>query len=229
MDYKFGLTVKHRCPYLDDQEQQNIILTEPEELDDHVVSQLNVNGFRRSGAIMYRPHCGDCTACESSRIVLSEYKMNRSQKRCVKANPDVSIRVIDSISSDPYFELYERYIAERHADGDMYPASRETYDEFLKPSEFTHYLELTLCDQVIGVMVYDVLYDGLSAVYSFFEPELSSRGLGKLLILALINLATSVRKPYVYLGYAVDECTKMQYKLDFKPQERFKNNQWIPI
>lgn len=178
---------------------------------------------------MYRPHCGDCRACESSRIILSEYKMNRSQKRCVKANSDVSIRVIDSINSDRYFELYERYIAERHADGDMYPASRETYDEFLKASEFTRYLELTLCDEVIGVMVYDVLYDGLSAVYSFFEPQLSSRGLGKLMILALIDLATSVRKPYVYLGYAVDQCTKMQYKLDFKPQERFKNNQWIPI
>jgi len=229
MEYKFGLTIEHECAYLDDQLQQNIVLTEPASLDVNIVSQLNVNGFRRSGDMMYRPQCNECRACESSRVVVGKFKENRSQRRCINANKTLKLNVVDSIAESHYYELYAKYITKRHASGSMFPPSRETYDSFLMPSAYTRYLIASDEHSVLGVLVFDVLYDGLSAVYSFYNTNDEKRAMGKFLILQLIRLASINAKDYVYLGYAVDACARMSYKSDFKPQQRFIDNRWQAI
>lgn len=155
------------------------------------------------------------------------FKPSRSQKRCLKRNRDVKVLLVHAIDSDEHYQLYERYICERHADGDMYPPSRKQFAEFLS-SEWgiTHFLEFRLDTALIGVAVYDRLDNGISAIYTFFDPDESARGLGTFAVLQQIILAKEAQLPFVYLGYWIKECAKMKYKKDYKPLELYVNQQW---
>ncbi|RMA81266.1 arginyltransferase [Umboniibacter marinipuniceus] len=227
MSYKFGLVPPHPCPYIPGNEAQNIVLWPDEVIDTSVASHLNLNGFRRSGDHLYRPHCGDCNACESTRIQVANYQLNRASKRCLKRNQPLRIEWSSNFDAEAFYPLYEQYITQRHADGDMYPPSYTTFEAFLGPIfAFNCYLSIYDDKELIGVMVYDRLEDGLSAVYSFFDATRAELGLGRLLILKLIELAETLQLPHLYLGYAVDQCQKMQYKGDHHPQERFINGKW---
>lgn len=228
-ELSFFITQPHPCSYLAEEESTTIFVDPEAELNQTLYSQLSNLGFRRSGNHVYRPKCASCHACTPIRIPTSTFTPSRSQIRCLKRNKDLSFTVADSIQSDEYYALYEKYINERHYDGNMYPATREQYEGFLtKEWGVTQYLVVRDTNNtLISVAVIDVLVNGLSAIYTFFEPDEEKRSLGVYGILSQIQWAQQLKLPYVFLGYSIDACQKMNYKRKYKPYQLFQNNQWV--
>lgn len=221
-------TQPHPCSYIDGEEASTVFVDPDLIVDPALYSSLSRKGFRRSGAHLYRPHCRACNQCIPTRVPVNDFRRNRSQKRCWQRNRDLVVEVIDDIDSDELFELYRRYIETRHADGDMYPADRAQYREFLA-SEWpgTRYARFTVEGKTLGIAVFDRLDDGLSAIYTFFDPDCSDRGLGTYAVLWLIEQARSEDRNYLYLGYWIKACDKMRYKSRFRPLELLNNERWI--
>lgn len=221
-------THPHECSYLQGKEATSIFIDPAYPVDKNLYSRLSERGFRRSGAHVYRPHCSNCNACTPARIPVASFKMNRKQRRCWKKNSDLTISSVTSIDTDEHYQLYARYIEQRHSDGDMFPPTPEQYRSFLsKEWQITEYLELRKDDQLLMVAVCDRLNDGYSAVYTFFEPEEEKRSLGSLGVLWQIKLAAIQQLPYVYLGYWIKECQKMSYKTQYRPLELLINGFWL--
>lgn len=227
---KLYATHEHPCSYLKDRSATTIFVDPMLTMNGRIYSELSDFGFRRSGAHVYRPNCRSCQACIPVRIPVALFQPNRTQKRCLKRNQDVIVKFVDNINTDEHYALYESYIAARHADGDMYPPTRDQYEDFLS-SEWgvTRYIELRLEGNLLGVAVSDRLDQGLSAIYTFFKPDEPSRSLGVLAVLKQIELAQSLKLPYVYLGYWIRECDKMRYKNQYRPLDMFINNSWLTI
>lgn len=224
---KFGLTQEFACSYLDDKQERLLVYIDDSESDplgDY--ERLIAAGFRRSGDQVYRPHCENCNACQSVRIPVALFSPSKSQKRVLAKNSDISC--LSSQQDKPqYYDLYQRYITARHRDGSMFPADRQQYNSFVNSDWMSaQFLEMYQHEQLIAVAVTDRLAHGLSAMYTFFEPQLASRSIGTFAILQQIDLARQLGLPYLYLGYQVDECAKMRYKAHFLPHERFFCNKW---
>jgi arginyl-tRNA--protein-N-Asp/Glu arginylyltransferase len=229
-DLKVYTTYPHSCSYLEDKEATTLFVDPRTPVDAKLYSQLSLLGFRRSGSHIYRPHCSQCSACVPARIVVDEFSPRRSQKRAWKANSDIQVQEVESIASQEYFELYRRYIENRHQDGDMYPPLRDQYESFLSDEwGVTSYYQMSNEDDILGVAVVDKLSDGLSAIYTFFEPEQQQRSLGTFAILWQIEQAKALGLPYLYLGYWIKECQKMAYKIDYRPLELYLNGRWTNL
>ena len=226
VNLKVGLTPKHPCSYLPERQEQLLVLLDKELLCQEGYEQLLSAGFRRSGSDIYRPHCQLCRACESLRIDVAHFTPSRSQKRIIRQNRDLTISLSEQEKPE-YFRLYQRYINERHQDGAMYPASRQQYDGFLLcdwlPPGF---MEVRLDQQLVAVAVTDLLGQALSAMYTFYDPDLEHRSLGSFAILSQLELAARLNKSWVYLGYQVDGCKKMNYKQHFRPHQRLVAGHW---
>lgn len=227
-DLKVYTTYPHRCSYLEQEEATTLFIDPRQPVDQTLYSNLSLLGFRRSGNHIYRPHCNHCNACIPARVPVEEFRASRSQRRCLKRNSDLTIEALDSISDDESYALYARYIDARHADGDMYPPDRDQYESFLNnPWGCTRYFALRdASGATIGIAVVDEMLDGLSAIYTFYDPEEESRSLGRFAILWQIERCREKGLPYVYLGYWIRECRKMAYKADYQPLEIMVNNQW---
>jgi leucyl-tRNA---protein transferase len=227
---KLFATQPHPCSYIDGERATTVFVDPEATIDVNLYSQLSLLGFRRSGGHLYRPQCSNCQACMSCRIPVGLFRPNRSQRRCWQKNQDISISTIDQIDTLEHYNLYSRYIESRHQDGDMYPPSEEQYKAFLT-SEWgaTRYLELRLHGVLIGVSVCDYLDDGISAVYTFYDATLNERSLGKFAILAQIEKAKQLGLTYVYLGYWIKQCEKMNYKTDYRPLELLVNRRWLRL
>jgi arginyl-tRNA--protein-N-Asp/Glu arginylyltransferase len=227
---KLYATHEHPCSYLKDRSATTIFVDPMLTMNGRIYSELSDFGFRRSGAHVYRPNCRSCQACIPVRIPVASFQPSRAQKRCIKRNQDVITTLTDNINTDEHYELYESYINSRHADGDMYPPTRDQYEDFLS-SEWgvTRYLELRADGRLLGVAVSDRLDQGLSAIYSFFSSTEPSRSLGVLAVLRQVELAQALKLPYVYLGYWIRECDKMRYKNQYRPLDMFINNGWVTI
>ncbi len=226
VNLKVGLTPRHQCSYLPERQEQLLVLLDKELLCLEGYEQLLSAGFRRSGADIYRPHCQLCHACESLRIDAAQFTPSRSQKRIKRLNRDLRVSLSEQQKPE-YFQLYQRYINERHQDGAMYPASRQQYDGFLLcdwlPPVF---MEFWLEQQLVAVAVTDLLNHALSAMYTFYEPALEHRSLGTFAILSQLQLAAKLNKSWLYLGYQVDDCKKMNYKQHFHPHQRLVAGHW---
>lgn len=226
---RFGLTQSFDCSYLDDQQEQLLVYIEEHPDVKQQYEMLIRAGFRRSGEQIYRPHCANCQACQSIRIPTASFAPSRSQKRIRNKNASLRLQVQREMQPNHY-ELYQRYIEERHSDGSMYPPSRSQYDNFIHCSwNAPLFFEAWQDEELVVVTVVDELQDAYSALYTYFEPTLAHLSLGKFMILKLIEYANQQQKPYVYLGYQIDECAKMNYKRDFMPHERFFENKWHRI
>ncbi len=229
-DLKVYTTYPHSCSYLEDKEATTLFVDPRTQVDGELYSQLSLLGFRRSGSHIYRPHCSHCSACVPARIVVDTFQPRRSQKRAWKQNQDIEMHEVECIASEEYFELYRRYIESRHQDGDMYPPLRDQYESFLSDEwDVTRYFRMDIGDELLGVAVVDTLDDGLSAIYTFFEPEHQHRSLGTYAILWQIELAKSLDLPYLYLGYWIKDCQKMAYKIQYRPLELFLNGRWTDL
>ena len=192
-------------------------------------------GFRRSGDIVYRPHCAGCRACVAVRIPVDRFKADRSQRRCLARNAGVEVRVCQARRSDEQLALYRRYLAARHAGGGMDGHGASECDQFLIGSWSTgRFLELRDPGEhgpgaLLAVAVTDVTAAGMSAVYTFYDPDLAGRGLGTLAILKQLEWARRERCPYVYLGYWIAGHAKMDYKRRFRPLEGFDGRTWCEL
>lgn len=227
---KLFATHPHSCSYLDEEESTTIFVDPATEVTAELYTQLSEYGFRRSGDHLYRPRCGSCQACIPIRVPVNQFTLSKNQARCMRKNRDVQISDVVCIDNDECYELYEKYISARHSDGDMFPASRKQYSEFLS-SEWgtTHYLELRVKTKLIAVAVTDILHNAVSAIYTFYDPDEEKRSLGRFCILRQIQWARELGLDYLYLGYWIKKCQKMNYKIDYRPFQLMINNTWINI
>ena len=227
---RFFITDAHPCSYLENEQASTLFIDPEHPVDGPLYSQLSRNGFRRSGSHIYRPHCNACQACIPIRTCTDGFKPNRRLRRIANKNSDLTINVTQQIDRDEHFTLYRRYIEQRHSDGDMYPPTREQFDSFLS-SEWglTSYIEYRLSGNLIAVSVTDRLDDGLSAIYTFFDPEQTHRSLGAFAILTQLRLCREQSLPYLYLGYWIKDCRKMSYKIDYRPCQVRVNERWVHL
>jgi arginine-tRNA-protein transferase len=226
----FYATPEHQCSYLPEQRATTMFVDPKARITNSVYSQLSELGFRRSGNHYYRPHCSHCRACVPIRVLASEFKASRSQKRVLKNARAIKVQILSADFHEDHYLIYEKYINERHTDGDMFPASREQYRSFLVDGrDCTRFVEFSIDDHVIGIAVVDELDDGLSAIYTFFDPDYSHFSIGTYAVLWQIQEAQRRGLPHVYLGYFIAACKKMSYKTAYKPfQARIEEN-WLDI
>lgn len=218
------------CSYLDNRQATNIYADPHHPEPRAVYNQLITRGFRRSGEYVYKPGCTDCSACVPVRIRCNDFEPRRTDRRNLAANADLSIDYQAARFTDAYFDLYCKYLNHRHPGGGMDDPEPEDFERFLlNPWGDTLFLEVRHEADIVAVAVTDAAADGLSAVYTFFDPEYSARALGRFSILSQIELCRSMNITYLYLGYWVDGCQKMQYKTDFRPQEHYDGHQWIKM
>ena len=227
---KFYATQPHPCSYLDNEQATTLFLDPSQPMDVEVYAELSELGFRRSGDHLYRPHCQYCTACVAARIPADQFIPNRQQRRILKRNSDLTVSEVRPAFSEEYYDLYARYIEQRHSDGDMYPPSREQFSTFLvRDLPFSRFYEFRLAGQLLALAVTDLLPNGLSAVYTFYDPEQERRSLGRFAILWQIGETARRGLHAVYLGYWIKNCRKMNYKTQYRPIELLVNQRWVAL
>ncbi|PID61903.1 MAG: arginyltransferase [Gammaproteobacteria bacterium] len=215
------------CSYLPGKRAINIY-ADPHHPEQRLLyNQLIGRGFRRSGEYIYRPGCIDCSACVPVRVLCDEFTPSRGDRRNLRGNGDLEVDLVPARYTQEYHELYSRYLAARHPGGGMDNPDSEDFQRFLlNPWGETLFLEVRRDRQLLAVAVTDATADGLSAVYTFFEPDESRRGLGRFCILRQIVLCQQLQIPYLYLGYWVEGCQKMAYKVNYRPQEQYIDERW---
>jgi arginine-tRNA-protein transferase len=224
---QFYLTAPYPCSYLPDREARSQVVTPNELVDDAVYSQLIRAGFRRSGLYTYRPQCDQCKDCVPVRLAVEDFQPNRSQRRAWKCNARLEALLRDQVFDLEHYLLYRRYQSSRHAGGGMDQDSEEQYRQFLLQSGVTTLL-VEFRDEAALRMVslVDVVEDGLSSVYTFFDPEMPQAGFGTYNILWQIELCRRLGLPYLYLGYWIAQSDKMAYKANFRPLQGLVDGTW---
>lgn len=223
----FYQTPLHPCGYLPNRYSVNIFADPNKQLTTQTYSWLIDYGFRRNGSHLYRPNCPDCSACVPTRVSAKDFKANRSQQRTLKQNRDLTIRILQRDFKQEHFDLYQKYLQNRHSDSPMSSSTQQDYEEFILGSwSDTQFLEFRLENKLICVAVMDVLPQGLSAAYTYYDATYKNRSLGTLAILKLIEEAQTRELAFVYLGYWIEECQKMSYKANFKPTEGYVDKKW---
>ncbi len=227
---KFYATHPHPCSYLAQRNAVSVFVDPRIKLDTLLYGQLVEHGFRRSGDSAYRPQCPGCGACIPVRVRVNDFRPNRSQRRNLSRNRDLTVRPIEPRFSEEMFELYHRYLAFRHPGGGMDEPKKNDFLNFLTCEGIdTVFYEFRLENNLLAVAVADQLRTALSAVYTFFDPDASTRrGLGNFAVLWQIEEAKRHRLPWLYLGYWIAESPKMAYKKQYQPLETFRNGRWGP-
>lgn len=227
---KVYATHPHSCSYLENKEATTLFVDPNISVTSLLYSELADQGFRRSGEHIYRPHCEKCAACVPARVPVNDFTRKRRFRRIWNRNQDLTVEKIDDIQTDQYYKLYARYISEKHTDGDMYPPNREQYDAFLTNQwGLTDFYCFKLEGQPIAVAVTDKMEQGLSAIYTFYDPSYKQRSLGVYAILWQIALTQTLEQPYLYLGYWIKDSQKMNYKIDYRPLQLLLNGQWLTL
>ena len=208
----------HPCSYLDGR-MSTILFVDPQRiLSKGEYGAFVRQGFRRSGDLVYRPHCQGCSACVAVRVPVREFAPTRGQRRVWNRNPDIDVVQKPARFEPAHFDLYRRYQAGRHPDSGMNDADPQKYLGFLASRQVeTAFFELRMEGRLLGVAVADVLPDGLSAVYTFYDPDLPQRGLGVYAVLSEIAETALRGLDYLYLGYWIAESPKMSYKTNYRP------------
>ena len=220
-------TLPHPCGYFAERTAQNLVIDPASPLLPQIYDAALGKGYRRAGGHVYRPHCPGCRACIPARVPVDEFVADRSQRRCLARNRDLELRITAPAYSDEYFELYRRYLAARHRDGGMDDPASEDFERFLFTAwSPTKFVELRLRERLLAVAVTDFTATGLSAVYTFFDPDESARGLGTYAILRQVDLARERGLAFVYLGFWIARHPKMDYKARFRPLELLDGGDW---
>lgn len=230
----FHVTPLQPCPYLPGRMERKLwtdLAALPQAMAQQTLSQLSVRGFRRSHRIAYRPACPGCSACVPIRVAVDRFEISRGQNRVRRRNAALAVVERPARVTADQFCLFRRYLRARHGDGEMAEMTFEDYRHMVEDSpRDTRVLEFHGPDgRLRAACIVDRLEDGLSAVYSWFDPDRARDSLGSLVIMALIARARQLRLPHVYLGYWVGGSAKMDYKARFRPTEGFVAGRWQPI
>lgn len=221
-------TLPHACGYFAQRTAQNLVIDPASPHLAQLYESALARGYRRGGSHVYRPNCLGCRACVPARVPVARFRPDRSQRRCLRRNADLRIIVAPSIYRDEYFDLYRRYLNTRHAGGGMDDPDPEDFSHFLYTGwSPTRFVELRHDDRLLGVAVTDWAASGLSAVYTFFDPQETARGLGTFAILSQIELARRYDIPFLYLGFWIAGHAKMHYKARFRPLELLGEAGWV--
>lgn len=227
---KFFATPKHACSYLDEREATTLFVDPAARIDNPLYSALSSLGFRRSGRHIYRPHCEQCSACIPIRIPVRRFGARRHQRRVWQRNEDLEVHLCEPALTAENYGLYARYIEARHPGGDMYPPTPEQFRSFLLCEwSDTRFVEFRAEGVLLAVAVMDQVADGLSAIYTFFDPDRNERSLGVQAVLWQIQHAEDLGLPYLYLGYWIKQCQKMNYKSRYRPLEMFVGERWTEV
>ncbi|WP_417721161.1 arginyltransferase [Salipiger sp.] len=229
---QFYVTAPQPCPYLPGRMERKLFTALQGDSAEKLNDGLSKQGFRRSQNVLYRPSCSDCAACLSARIDVRRFRPSKSQKRTLKRNDWLSRRASSPWATEDQYALFRRYLDARHADGGM--ADMDIF-EFAAMIEETpirsRVVEYTDGEggDLKAVCLTDVLDDGVSMVYSFYEPDLHRASLGTWMILDHVAIALETGLPYVYLGYWVPGSSKMGYKAQFDALEVYRRGKWEPM
>ena len=224
---QFYLTAHYDCSYLPGQRARSQVATPTHLIDSHAYSALIRAGFRRSGQFTYRPNCEQCQACVPVRIEVANFVPNRTQRRCLKKNHHLAARFLPLDFKQEHYDLYRAYLGSRHSGGGMDHDDPDQYTQFLLSSNIDSVMvEFRDGDALVMVSVVDQIEDGLSAVYTFFDPARAQDSLGVYGVLWQIELARRLELPYLYLGYWIAESRKMSYKKQYPPVEGLIDGRW---
>ena len=233
---QYYATAAYPCSYLEGRIARSQVAAPSEAIDMHRYTKLVQHGFRRSGHFIYRPYCDYCQACTSLRLPVSDFQPNRSQRRAWLQHQLLKPSIVKPTFSAEHYALYKLYQNARHAGGGMDIDDVEQYIEFLVATHVQSFMvEFRLAlpadhakNELKMVSIIDRLHDGLSAVYTFYKPELR-QNYGTFNVLWQIQQTQSLGLNYLYLGYWIGACSKMSYKTRFKPFELFVDGKWTIV
>lgn len=228
--FHFYASTPEICGYLPGRKSVSAFANPYMDMDMETYNELIQFGFRRSGGYLYRPHCPSCNQCVSVRVPVGQFHLSRNDKRTLKINQDLHLRSVKGKFFEEHYELYRKYINQRHAGGSMENPSKTDFHRFLICDwADTLFIEFREGKKLVAVAVTDITNSGLSAVYTFFDPEMRSRSLGHFAILKQIEYAQQQDLIYLYLGYWIKDCEKMSYKSRYTPAEGFINDMWVEL
>jgi arginine-tRNA-protein transferase len=220
-------TLPHPCGYFGERTAQNVVIDPSAPQLPRLYDFAIQRGYRRAGGHVYQPQCGVCHACVACRVPVAVFQPNRSQQRCARRNGDLTIHIATARYTDEYFALYQRYLHARHPHGGMDDARPDDFACFLYTAwSPTRFIELRKGDTLLAVAVSDFCTVGLSAIYTFFDPNERARGLGMFAILSQLRIAAERGLPYLYLGFWIDGHPKMHYKTRYRPLQVLHDGAW---